>query len=360
MEADRLADPEMQSSCSALSARFPQGDVRYILPWLPLSAWRAVGRACVLDLASVKPRHKDLLKRAMRQGASITSLAAEGRPALQEVAMRVWRLIGIMLDDVSTPKVAMEMFNWAHYGSGSDRGPSPPMPMPPIKVGKGKGKVRNDSRRMHLWRVRNEFPGDLAPGMIGIQATMRREMLAVETVLRVKLSINGSMSEVDKLPLIPSDTPGKLGQAYRSCTRARDLVEATPLMWATVRGTRWVKAMLDLRADPGQVTPKGWTALLYGATFESRGVVVDGASDSGEDYGGYRCRTRGVVGPLLDAGASPRATLPLEEFKNAFAPTPVTSQVVGPLDVAVGEAGQNAGWSADIRKRAGELSRVML
>merc|ERR1711920_950706 len=93
-----------------------------------------------------------------------------------------------------------------------------------------------------------------------------------------------------------------------------------------------------MKADASQVTPSGWSALVYAATFESRGVVIDGTTDSGEAYGGYRCRSKGVVGPLLAAGATLTPTVPLEEFSRAFAPTLVTASPVGPVDVAECEA----------------------
>merc|ERR1719253_1891336 len=152
------------------------------------------------------------------------------------------------------------------------------------------------------------------------------------------------------LQLVPADTPGKLaGHATTNSKRPRAKIEATALMWATRYGVRWVKLMLRFGADARQVTPSGWSALLCGAVFESRGIVLDGASDSGESYGGYRDRTRGVIGPLVDGGASTAPTLALDLFLDAFGPTPINSPLVGPIDVAVGEAGSNIGWALEIR-----------
>lgn len=182
---------------------------------------------------------------------------------------------------------------------------------------------------------------------------MRRELAAVEAAVELRLALGGSLSEVDSLSLVPRDTPGKLeGRALVHSSRTRGNTEVTALMWATRHGVRWVESLLRLGADPSQVTPAGWTALLYASAFESRGVVLDGASDSNAEYGGYRSRARGVVGPLIDAGAGLSSTLPLTAFHSVFAPSPVCSTVVGPLDVAQAEASARAGWAEEIIEHA--------
>lgn len=196
-----------------------------------------------------------------------------------------------------------------------------------------------------------EFPLGLAGS--GINISMKRELAAVEAAVDIRLSLNGAISEVAELKLVPADTPGMLdGRALSSCSRVRGSMPVTALMWSTRHGVRWVESLLRRKADPCQVTPGGWSALILAAAFESRGVSLDGASDSGEDFGGrYRQRARGVVGPLLDAGADAKAqTLPLREFLQFFGPSPLGSVLRGEdnisaADIAQAEAFASAGWA---------------
>lgn len=238
------------------------------------------------------------------------------------------------------------MFDWAHYGKSPDNRRT--------EKGKGKGKGKGVRRSEHLVRLFAEFPGQDI-GERGIKATMRRELMAVEAAIRVRLAFGGSINEVDRLEIIPKDTPGKLqGQALVDCSRHRGFFEVTALMWATRLGIRWVELMVRFGADVNQVTSTGWTAALFGAAFQSRDVVMDGATDSTESYGGYRSRSRGVLGPLLDNGVLMEPALPLEEFLRGFGPTPITAGLVhggmvGPLDIAVIEGGTMQQWSNDLR-----------
>ena len=44
---------------------------------------------------------------------------------------------------------------------------------------------------------------------------LRRELAAVESAVRTKINMNGTLDEVDMLQLVPHETPGKVeGQAY--------------------------------------------------------------------------------------------------------------------------------------------------
>lgn len=321
----------------SLSSHFLEGEVPVLLlPRLPLSAWRALARACKADYAAVRPAYRELTRLALSPTKSVKALLEEDCPVA--AALRVWILTGLDAEETCMPLLVNGMYSWAHLG----RVP-----------GSGRKPKRHQEHRAQLAA---EFPGGPEDqGQTGIQLTMRREMAAVEAAVKIRLSLGGSLNEVAKLSLVPSDLPGKLeGRALVNWSRRRVDTEATALMWATRHGVRWVESMIRWGADATQVTAAGWTALIYAAAFESRGVILDGASDSGASYGGYQSRARGVVGPLLDNGADPAApTLPLEMFLEAFGPSPVTAPHVSPLDIATEEASLRAGWAEEILERAG-------
>merc|ERR1719191_1118587 len=90
------------------------------------------------------------------------------------------------------------------------------------------------------------------------------------------------------------------------------------------------------------------TALMWAARYGTRGAVLDGATDSGEQYGGVQQRARGVVGPLLDAGARLDARMEARRFCEYFGPSPVREWAdVGPVEVCLAEASR-AGWAQEI------------
>lgn len=115
-----------------------------------------------------------------------------------------------------------------------------------------------------------------------------------------------------------------------------------------------MKALLRLCADARQVTPEGASALLCAAVFESRGAVLDGATDSGEQYGGYReNRPRGCVGPLLDAGASLNPRFPASRFQELFGPSPIVGDLIGPVEVCVAESSPQYAWAQELARANG-------
>merc|ERR1719323_2327398 len=230
------------------------------------------------------------------------------------------------------PLLIEAAYTWAHYGRPSG----------------GRRPIR---RVDHLARLMEEFSPAPAGQVVarGIQATMRCELSAVQAVVELGLLLKRSLLEVGMLKMVPDDTPGKLeGRLSVTAVRQRGKTEATALMWSTRYGVRWVEMLLRLGADPAQKTPEGWTALLYGASFQARGIVSDGSTDSGDQYGGYRRRPRGVIGPLLDAGAVPSSTLPLKAFKEVFAPSPVIDALVGPSEVAQSEIAADSAWAQEL------------
>jgi len=295
--------------------------VSLFLPWASLKTWRTLARTNKAEYATVFPLHQQVVRRAMAPDATVSKLSTDGRAA----AYRIWAFSGVSVEDASVPVLVEQIHDWAKNGRRLNG--------KPVK------------RLEHLSRIRNEFDGTSAES--GIKASMRNELVAVKEVLQLKLTLNGLMSEVDLLQLVPYDVCGKLavGQSV-PCSRARPKTEATALMWATRHGVRWVEMMLGFSPDVQQVTPGGWSALLYAAAFESRKVVTDGASDCSEGYGGYRHRSRGVVGPLIDAGAALDRNLPLRTFLDSFAPSPIFSEKVGPQDLARTEAASREGWAA--------------
>lgn len=300
----------------------------------------------MVDFHVVRPVFSRLESMAMADGTTMRSLASAAEREPRAAALRIWKITGIVIEDTSMPKAVDDMFAWAHYGI-SGKG-TYPVDGDSTK-GMGKGKRKPAMRRSdHLALLMSEFGGEDAAHS-GIQGTMRRELVAVEAAVKTKLALNGGISEIDRLPFIPHDMLGQTEkQALVSCPRGRGDFEVTALMWATRHGVRWVKSMLSLRADPLEVTPAGWTPLLYASIFEARGIVMDGQSDSGEAYGSYRNRSKGVVGPLLEAVATLSPTLSLKEFCRACAPTPVSKPLVGPVDIARGEAGATAAWAAAV------------
>ncbi|CAE7464595.1 ATJ20 [Symbiodinium microadriaticum] len=228
--------------------------------------------------------------------------------AFRAAVLRLSWLAGVDAEELLMPELANSVYTWAHLGKAANA----PKPR---------------RRSEHVQQLAREFANGVAT--TGIQEAMRLELKAVEAAIRIRLALGGSLEEVTLLNMVPADTPGKLdGRALIACTRPRGLTEATTLMWATRQGVRWVQAILRLGANASKVTPSGWSALLYGAAFESRKMTADGSSDSGDaSYGGYRHRTRGVVGPLIDAGADPNArTLQLKAYQSAFSPSPLACQ----------------------------------
>lgn len=309
----------------SLVTRFPDGELAtMLLPYLLPPGWRALGRASRAEREAVLPRYREAARLAQSPSTTLREIIGTGDVAA--ASLRLWLLSGIEVEDLSMPRLVSAAYAWAHYGKPQARGRRP------------------KRRAEHLAQLAAEF-SDGPPGR-GIQVAMRCELLAVQTAVELGLAIGRGLHEVDLLQVVPADTPGKVeGRMGVPCSRMRPQVEATALMWATRFGVRWVEMLLRLGADPNQVSPQGWTALLYAAVFQSRGIVTDGSTDSGEPYGGYRSRARGVVGPLLDAGASLRSTLPLDIFCALFDPTPVTVAMVGPLEVARAEALGHAGWA---------------
>merc|ERR1719387_3176777 len=143
------------------------------------------------------------------------SLASGNHP--RAAALRIWKLTGVAVEDASMPKVVNEMFSWAHYGTcrlWNDHG----------KGGKGSGKGKNKpcrNRMAHLALLKSEFSGE-DTDVGGIQGTMRRELAAVEAAVKTKLSLNGAMSEVDRLPMMPFEMKGcEHACSFVSCSRSR-------------------------------------------------------------------------------------------------------------------------------------------
>eukprot|EP00929_Paragymnodinium_shiwhaense_P088328 TRINITY_DN48620_c0_g1_i1.p1 TRINITY_DN48620_c0_g1~~TRINITY_DN48620_c0_g1_i1.p1 ORF type:complete len:391 (+),score=63.36 TRINITY_DN48620_c0_g1_i1:166-1338(+) len=323
---------------AALGGQLLEGEVVvFLLPLLSLSAWRALGSCSRGEDELVWPEFRKVLREALAPGATVASLLRaweQSGPAgscPRAAALRLQILTGISVEDLRMPVLTNFMYRWAHYGRPIGKKAKPHL--------------------LHKKELAAEFQetdgvGATAVTDVGIQALMRRELAAVVTAIRMRLIFGGSFREVADVQLVASDTPGKLeGKCYVNSNYVRAPMESTALMWATKHGVRWVEAFLKLGADASQVTPCGWTALAAAAAFESRGVVVDGSSDSNEGYGGYRTRTRGVVGPLLDAGARPSASVPLEVFSSCFRPTPIKEKLMGPVEIAVAEACTGVGWA---------------
>ncbi|CAE7438332.1 ATJ20 [Symbiodinium pilosum] len=306
-----------------------------LLPSLPVVCWLALARTCSGDWSALQQHVEAVHKDAFAAHQSLEQLVNAKR--FRAAVLRLSWLAGVDAENSPMPKLASLVYIWAHLGKPANA-PKP------------------NRRSEHVQQLAREF----ANGAVstGIQEAMRLELKAVEAALRIRLALGGSLEEVALLNLVPADTPGKLdGRALIACTRSRGLTEATTLMWATRQGVRWVQAILRLGASASKVTPSGWSALLYGAAFESRKMTADGSSDSGDaSYGGYRHRTRGVVGPLIDAGADPQArTLQLKAYLSAFSPSPLTCKFVCASDIAWAESAVNSGWAIDLLSNRPEL-----
>lgn len=279
-----------------------------LLPPLPVVCWSALACSCMGDWRAMQRHVKAVYKDAFATQRSLDRLIAEER--FRAAVLRLSWLAGVDAEELLMPELANSVYTWAHLGKAANA----PKPR---------------RRSEHVQQLAREFANGVAT--TGIQEAMRLELKAVEAAIRIRLALGGSLEEVTLLNMVPADTPGKLdGRALIACTRPRGLTEATTLMWATRQGVRWVQAILRLGANASKVTPSGWSALLYGAAFESRKMTADGSSDSGDaSYGGYRHRTHGVVGPLIDAGADPNArTLQLKAYQSAFSPSPLRSEDV--------------------------------
>lgn len=311
-----------------------------LLPYLLPRGWLALGAACTADAKAVQPVYKKAYDIAHDRDASLIALVGEKNVAA--ACLRLKTLSGIDLDAVpSMPRLVQAAFSWAHYG-------------------KVVNQSRPAKRSEHLQKMSQEFPpADPREPVRGIQATMRQELVAVRVVTELGLAVHRDINEVDILQLVPVDTPGKAGCLGVVASRPRGESEATVLMWATRHGVRWVEMFLSLGADAKLVTPAGWTALLYGSIFQSRGVVADGSTACNEEYGGYRRarRGRGVVGPLLDAGATCTPTLSLKAFQHLFAPSPVSADMVGPVEVVSVEIA-NEHWSNEILEQSRRTADV--
>lgn len=328
-EVQEFAEPEINETTRShgIAERLNDGEVAgLILPFLLPMHWRAAGSTCKTDNLAVQPSYLKVCRKA--KSSRLYDLVQAGEVAAS--ALRLWSLSGIDAGELSMPKLVNATYTWAHYARRS-------------------GRFRPVRRSQHLRVLLAEAAADgAAPGQ-GIQATMRSELVVVQAAVELGRALGRSIDEVDKLPMVPTDAPGKLeGRLGVTCQRSRSETEATALMWATRFGVRWVEMLLKQGADPTLVTPHGWTALLYGAVFQSRGISNDGSTDSGDQYGGYRRRARGVIGPLVDAGAVLAPTLPLDKFLDVFAPSPVQAPLVGPVEVARTEATAGTGWADEL------------
>jgi len=330
LECQEPESPE-QTCINSIAERLNDGEVvALILPYLLPTHWRAVGSTCKADHTVVLPSYSRVSKLA--KSSTLIELIHAGE--VNAAALRLWQLSGIDAGELTMPKLVNATYTWAHYARPC-------------------GKLRTVRRSVHLPILMAEVPREAgAVPSQGIQATMRSELVVVQAAVLLGRAIGRSIDEVDKLAMVPTDAPGKLeGRLGVVCQRSRKDTEATALMWATRFGVRWVEMLLKQGADPAFVTPSGWTALLYGAVFQSRGISNDGSTDSGDQYGGYRRRARGVIGPLVDAGAVPTPTLPLGEFLDVFSPSPIDVPLVGPLEVARMEAIAGTGWSDSLLGR---------
>ncbi|CAJ1383337.1 unnamed protein product [Effrenium voratum] len=293
-------------------------------PSLSMCCWTRLACTCSADLAALK-EVQALAKEAFAPGAALPRLVAKGLAA--SAALRLLHLAAVDARAMPMPVLVSAVYSWAHLGLRNGRKPK--------------------RRSEHVALLAHEFANGIAPQ--GIKESMRLELTAVETAVSLRLALGGSLQEVAMLKLVPSDAPGKLDRrALVAPPAPRGATQATALMWATRQGVRWVQSMLRLGADPNQLTPCGWSALIYGAAFESRNMSLDGVSDSTEDYGGYRSRNRGVVGPLLDARADPSVqSLASQEFLSAFGPSPVDTLLVSAELLAAFE-GVEGGWAQEL------------
>merc|ERR1719215_2608792 len=107
---------------AALSTWFPEGELRLLLPWLSLPAWRATGCTCQIDFGIVHPVHLSLARSAFAPGVTMQSLGTNG-PGFspRAAALRIWKFTGSNIEDKSMPKVVDDMFRWAHYGHRGER-----------------------------------------------------------------------------------------------------------------------------------------------------------------------------------------------------------------------------------------------